>query len=126
VASLFISHSSSDRDAAQRLAKRLRDEDFAALFLDFDPDLGIPAGGKWEREFYVQLRKSDALIFQLCQALEEAHSSLRMRLEIVQLATNWEQVDLVNETITKRPVGLLGRTAWLTSLSHTRAGTASL
>jgi hypothetical protein len=108
VASLFISHSSSDRDAAERLAKRLRAEGFAALFLDFDSDLGIPAGGKWERELYVQLRKTDALIFLLRQAMEEDHSSLRMRSELEQLATDWEQADLVNETITKRPVGCLG------------------
>jgi hypothetical protein len=52
VASLFISHSSSDRDAAQRLAERLRAEVFAALFLDFDPEQGIPAGHNWERELY--------------------------------------------------------------------------
>jgi hypothetical protein len=63
VASLFISHSSSDRDAAQRLAERLRAEGFAALFLDFDPEQGIPAGRNWERELYAQLRKADAVIF---------------------------------------------------------------
>jgi energy-coupling factor transporter ATP-binding protein EcfA2 len=63
VASLLISHSSSDRDAAQRLAERLRAEGFAALFLDFDPEQGIPAGRNWERELYAQLRKADAVIF---------------------------------------------------------------
>jgi hypothetical protein len=63
LASLFISHSSSDRDAAQRLAERLRAEGFAALFLDFDPDQGILAGRNWERELYAQLRKTDAVIF---------------------------------------------------------------
>jgi hypothetical protein len=62
VASLFISHSSSDRDAAERLAERLRAEGFAALFLDFDPERGIPAGRNWERELYAQLRKTDAVI----------------------------------------------------------------
>jgi hypothetical protein len=63
VASLFISHSSSDQDAAQRLAERLRAEGFAALFVDFDPEQGIPAGRNWERELYAQLRKTDAVIF---------------------------------------------------------------
>lgn len=63
MASLFISHSSSDRDAAQRLAERLRAEGFAALFLDFDPEQGIPAGRNWESELYAQLRKTDAVIF---------------------------------------------------------------
>src|SRR5918994_2118985 len=63
MASLFISHSSSDRDAAQRLGERLRAEGFAALFLDFDPEQGIPAGRNWESELYAQLRKTDAVIF---------------------------------------------------------------
>jgi energy-coupling factor transporter ATP-binding protein EcfA2 len=63
VASLFISNSSSDREAAQRLVERLRAEGFAALFLDFDPEQGIPAGRNWERELYAQLRKTDAVIF---------------------------------------------------------------
>ncbi len=63
MASLFISHSSTDRDAAQRLVERLRAEGFAALFLDFDPEQGIPAGRNWERELYAQLRKTDAVIF---------------------------------------------------------------
>jgi hypothetical protein len=68
LASLFISHSSSDRDAAQRLAERLHAEGFAALFLDFDPERGIPAGRNWERELYAQLRKTDALIFLASEA----------------------------------------------------------
>src|SRR3712207_247381 len=63
MASLFISHSSSDREAAQRLAERLRAEGFAALFVDFDPEQGIPAGRNWERELYAELRKTDAVIF---------------------------------------------------------------
>jgi hypothetical protein len=62
VASLFISHSSRDQGAAQRLAERLQAEGFAALFLDFDPEQGIPAGRNWERELYAQLRKADAVI----------------------------------------------------------------
>src|ERR687896_1775729 len=68
MASLFISYSSSDRDAAQRLAKRLRAEGFAALFIDFDPEQGIPAGRNWERELYAQLRKTDAVVFLASEA----------------------------------------------------------
>jgi WD40 repeat protein len=60
---LFISHSSVDRSAAQDLSDRLEAEGFAAIFLDFDPDHGIPAGRSWERELYAQLRRTDALIF---------------------------------------------------------------
>ena len=63
MASLFISHSSSDGDAAKDLRERLRAEGYAALFLDFDPEQGIPAGRNWERELYAQLRKTDAVIF---------------------------------------------------------------
>jgi hypothetical protein len=101
LASLFISHSSSDRDAAECLEKRLHAEGFAALFLDFHLEQGIPAGRNWERELYAQLRKTDTLIFLLHHAIEEARSSLRMRSELELLATDWKQADLVNETITK-------------------------
>src|SRR4051812_8733527 len=63
MASLFVSHSSHDRDEAERVAQRLRVEGFAALFLDFDPADGIPAGRDWERELYAQLRKTDGVVF---------------------------------------------------------------
>jgi hypothetical protein len=59
----FISHSSRDRAAAERVRDRLRAQGYASLFLDFDPDEGIPAGRSWEEELYAQLRRSDALIF---------------------------------------------------------------
>ena len=52
MASLFLSHSSHDRDEAERVAQRLRVEGFAALFLDFDPADGIRAGRDWEQELY--------------------------------------------------------------------------
>ena len=65
---LFISHSSVDRSAAQELSDQLEAEGFAAIFLDFDPDQGIPAGRSWERELYAQLRRTDALIFLATQA----------------------------------------------------------
>jgi WD40 repeat protein len=63
MASLFLSYSSVDRAAATRVRDRLEAEGFAALYIDFDPDLGTPAGRTWERELYAQLRKTDALIF---------------------------------------------------------------
>lgn len=52
---LFISHSSQDNEVTDRLVRRLRQAGFAALFVDFDPELGIPAGREWERELYSQL-----------------------------------------------------------------------
>jgi len=63
LASLFIPHNSSDRNAAEPLGKGLRAEGFAALFLLFDPDQAIPARSHWERELYPRLRKTDAVIF---------------------------------------------------------------
>ena len=63
MASLFISHSSRDRATATWVAERLHAEGFLALFLDFDPAQGLPAGRNWERELYGQLRKTDAVIF---------------------------------------------------------------
>jgi WD40 repeat protein len=63
MASLFISHSSADRTAALRVRDRLQAEGFASIFLDFDPQQGIPAGRNWERELYAQLRKTDAVVF---------------------------------------------------------------
>jgi WD40 repeat protein/energy-coupling factor transporter ATP-binding protein EcfA2 len=63
MASLFVSHSSRDLPATKRVVERLAAEGFTALFIDFDPAQGIPAGRSWERELYVQLRKTDGVIF---------------------------------------------------------------
>lgn len=60
---LFISHSSADNDAALAFGARLRARGFGALFLDFDPEQGIPAGRNWEEELYAQLRRADAVVF---------------------------------------------------------------
>ena len=68
MASLFISHSGFDRAAAQWLCDQLRAAGFQALFVDFDPDQGIPAGRNWERELYAQLRRTDAVIFLASEA----------------------------------------------------------
>jgi WD40 repeat protein len=63
MASLFISHSGQDRVAAQRVHQWLRNVGYQALFLDFDPSDGIPAGRRWEAELYAQLRRADAVVF---------------------------------------------------------------
>ena len=41
---------------------------FAALFVDFDPEQGIPAGRDWERELYTRLRRTDAVVFLASEA----------------------------------------------------------
>jgi hypothetical protein len=63
MATLFVSHSSTDQAATERVGERLRAEGVAALFIDFDPEQGIPAGRNWERELYAQVRKVDAMVF---------------------------------------------------------------
>ena len=61
--SLFISHSAVDADDTARLSRHLDSAGLTALFLDFDPERGIPAGRHWERELYAQLRRCDAVVF---------------------------------------------------------------
>src|SRR4051795_8487238 len=63
MASVFVSHSSRDRVVTERVVERLRAAGFAALFVDFDPEQGIPSGRSWERELYAQLRRTDAVVF---------------------------------------------------------------
>ena len=69
---LFVSHSSSDQAAANQVVDRLDAEGFAALFLDFHPVHGIPAGGVWEAELYAQLRKADGVVFLASAASVES------------------------------------------------------
>jgi hypothetical protein len=63
MAALFVSHSSTDQAATERVSQRLRAEGVAALFVDFDPNQGIPVGRNWERELYAQIRQADAVVF---------------------------------------------------------------
>jgi Novel STAND NTPase 1/TIR domain len=63
LSSLFISHSSRDRVVAADIGQRLRSEGYEDLFLDFDPEQGIPAGRSWEREIYAQLCRVDGVVF---------------------------------------------------------------
>jgi WD40 repeat protein len=63
LASLFLSHSNKDDASASWLAGELRAAGFEALYLDFDPEQGTPAGRDWEHELYSELRRSDALVF---------------------------------------------------------------
>src|SRR3954465_9884672 len=68
MASVFVSYSSRDRSVTELVVERLRAAGLAALFVDFDPEQGIPAGRNWERELYAQLRRSDAVIFLASEA----------------------------------------------------------
>jgi WD40 repeat protein len=73
MAALFVSHSSADQTATSQVCERLRAEGIAALFVDFDPAQGIPAGRNWERELYAQVRKADAVVFLSSPASVASH-----------------------------------------------------
>jgi hypothetical protein len=68
MASLFVSHSSHDRADVEAMCAWLRAAGFVTLFVAFDPEQGIRAGRSWEREVYVQLRSTDAVIFMASAA----------------------------------------------------------
>jgi hypothetical protein len=62
MASIFLSHSSHDNEVAADLSRRLKEQGYDSLFLDFDPDSGIKAGRDWERELYRNLKLAGAVI----------------------------------------------------------------
>ncbi len=59
---IFISHSSHDDGVAAEVKVWLEGEGHGSVFLDFDPEVGIPAGRSWEQELYRQLRACRAVI----------------------------------------------------------------
>jgi WD40 repeat protein/energy-coupling factor transporter ATP-binding protein EcfA2 len=68
MASIFISHSSKDVEAAAAVRKKLEAAGYSSVFLDFDPEDGIPAGRNWEEELYAQLRMCDAVLLLISAA----------------------------------------------------------
>lgn len=62
MARVFISHSSRDNKAADKIKSWLQEHGFAAPFLDFDKHLGIPPGADWERTLYREINNSEAVI----------------------------------------------------------------
>jgi energy-coupling factor transporter ATP-binding protein EcfA2 len=79
MASFFISHSSQDNTVAGEVRQWLEQAGFTSVFLDFDPEQGIPAGRRWEDELYSELRKSDVVLFLATGAALESkwcHSEL--------------------------------------------------
>jgi WD40 repeat protein len=62
MSAIFISHSSRDVAFAAEMRSWLRGIGHRSLFLDFDPEDGIPAGRNWEQELYHQLRVCRAVI----------------------------------------------------------------
>jgi len=60
--SIFLSHSNKDHEAVDRFKAMLRNRGYLSLFIDYDPEHGIPAGSVWERELYRNLKLSGAVI----------------------------------------------------------------
>lgn len=78
---IFISHASQDAVLARKVAAWLAAEGHQQIFLDFDPEKGIPAGIDWEQELYSKLRRARAVV-----ALLSEHS-LKSRWCFHELAT---------------------------------------
>src|SRR5271169_4370864 len=62
MARIFISHSSSDNDAAARMKAWLKSQGFENAFLDKDKTTGIPPGGDWEKTLYREVEQSQAVV----------------------------------------------------------------
>jgi WD40 repeat protein len=62
VSAIFISHSSRDAAVSKEVMERLHEQGHRSVFLDFDPENGIPAGRDWEQELYRRLRACQAVI----------------------------------------------------------------
>jgi CHASE2 domain-containing sensor protein len=62
VSAIFISHSGRDNAIAVQVKSWLIELGHRSLFLDFDPEVGIPAGRNWESELYAHLRACQAVI----------------------------------------------------------------
>lgn len=71
MSSIFLSHSSQDNAIAEQLKARLEQWGHRSVFLDFDPEDGIPAGRDWEMELYAKLRECRAVIV-LCSHVSMA------------------------------------------------------
>jgi WD40 repeat protein len=71
LSAIFLSHSSADNQVAGELRAWLGKLGYASIFLDFDPEQGIPPGRDWEKELYGQLRTCRAVIV-LCSGTSMA------------------------------------------------------
>ncbi|MBY5896048.1 nSTAND1 domain-containing NTPase [Rhizobium ruizarguesonis] len=72
MASIFISHSSRDTPAAGEVKSWLEDHGYNRVFLDFDKDTGLGAGGDWERQLYDEVARCHAVIIVITPAWLES------------------------------------------------------
>ena len=73
MSSIFLSHSSHDNGIAAQVKARLEQWGHRSVFLDFDPEHGIPAGQDWEKELYAKLRECRAMIILCSRASKDSH-----------------------------------------------------
>lgn len=59
---VFVSHSTAHRDLTERAVAVLTAAGFTSPFVSFDPETGIRAGSRWEREVYRALNACDAVV----------------------------------------------------------------
>src|SRR6516164_9513624 len=59
---IFISHSSRDHEASQRIMTWLQSRGFDTPFLDFDKHAGIAPGSNWEKTLYREVERSEAIV----------------------------------------------------------------
>jgi hypothetical protein len=62
MSAIFLSHSSRNNPAAAAMREWLTAQGHTSLFLDFDPEQGIPAGSHWEQILYQKLRQCQGVI----------------------------------------------------------------
>jgi tetratricopeptide (TPR) repeat protein len=63
MSSIFLSHSSADNFEAVALRDWLASEGWDDVFLDLDPERGIAAGERWERELHEAANRCEAVVF---------------------------------------------------------------
>jgi len=62
MARVFISHSSRDKEPAERIMAWLSEQGFETPFLDFDKHGGIQPGADWEKTLYREIERAEAIV----------------------------------------------------------------
>jgi WD40 repeat protein len=62
---IFISHSSEDRAATDRIKSALDSLNYEQIFLDYDTETGIGLGENWERRLYHEIKRCHVVILAL-------------------------------------------------------------
>lgn len=62
MSAIFISHSNHDRAAVSKVKTWLEQHSHRSLFLDFDPDVGIEAGARWETALFDKLGRCQVVL----------------------------------------------------------------